>query len=478
VADEEEAIHSEPWVPRQVKFRPVKRTTLRRRATPKRPGSARPAWDVIWTFDGQRFFRRFDRAAEAEDFLIALQRGVATQLLFDPVGRRFIDPDRFPEPKGRSELSRYLNRVRGHFVTVAEGSDEAAAIAAYLRRCSLAVKPIKPSPEELVGGDLLRRHSMPLSSIGRAELEEFVARFSVNQRYPDRRVSPSTVRRMVADLQQCWARAVVEEVLEVNPWDRVVLSPRSRGKGSRSAKAGVVPADAELVLGPEQIFELAEACSRVGSWGQVVRGFVLVMGFCGLRPSEATGLVVGDLELGDDEGWLTVRRSRRSVPDRYLDTEEDPEWGPLKGRLLADSRRVPVPGSIVPLLREHIDRFCTGQSPTELVFQRNRKPFDLSVFGQQVWDPARRSLFPPRPDLHPDSPLQPKLSRLRRHDLRHSACSMWLRARVDVSVCQRWSGHKRLSVFLDVYQGLIPGREEEGVRLVNRMLAMKVPASS
>lgn len=507
MADQEEPAGSDPWVPRQAKIRPAKRTTATTRATAKRPARSRPAWDVVWTFDGQRFFRRFDRSAEADDFVVELQRGFANQLLFDPTARRFIDPDRLPnaatedqappadpdagpegptvvgwtqrywdwkwptiEPKGRSELSRYLNRVRGHFVTLAEGSDEARAVAAYLRKCSLAVKPVAPNPEDRVGADLLRRHSVPLSSIGRSELEEFVARFSVNQRYPDRKVSPTTVRRMVADLQQCWARAVVEDVLDANPWDRVAISSRARGGGTRSAKAGVVPADAELVLSPEQIIELADTCSGVGSWGGVVRAFVLVMGFCGLRPSEATGLVVGDLEFGDVGGWLTVRRSRRQIPERYLDLEEDPEWGPLKGRLLADSRRVPVPASIAGVLREHIERFCTSDSPSELVFQRNAKPFDLSVFGRQVWDPARRSLFPPRPDVDPDSPLQSKLSRLRRHDLRHSACSMWLRARVDVSVCQRWSGHKRLSVFLDVYQGFIPGREEEGVRLVDGML--------
>lgn len=508
MADQAEGSSGDLWVPRQVKIRPARRARATRRSTATRHARNRPAWDVVWTFDGQRFFRRFDRSRDAEDFVVELQRGVANQLLFDPVGRRFIEPHRVPqspveepeprpaqeapaegptlvewtqhywdwkwpaiEPKGRSELSRYLNRVRGHFVTVAEDSEEAAAIGSYLRRCSLAVKPVELTPEDRVGADLLRRHSMPLASIGRSELEEFVARFTVNQRYPDRAVAPTTVRRMVADLQQCWGRAVVEEVLDANPWAQVVLSTRTRGGGTRSAKAGLVPADAELVLSPEQIHELADACSRLGSWGDVVRCFVLVMGFCGLRPSEATGLVVGDLDLDDDSGWLTVRRSRRNVPDRYLDLEEDPEWGPLKGRMLADSRRVPVPAGIARLVRHHVDHFCTGDSPTELVFQRNGKPFDLSVFGHQVWEPARRSLFPPRPDLAPDSPLQPKLSRLRRHDLRHSACSMWLRARVDVAVCQRWSGHKRLSVFLDIYQGLIPGREEEGVRLVNGMLA-------
>lgn len=74
------------------------------------------------------------------------------------------------------------------------------------------------------------------------------------------------------------------------------------------------------------------------------------------------------------------------------------------------------------------------------------------------------------PSLAPDGPRQPKLSRLRHHDLRHAACSWWLREGVDTTVCQRWSGHKTLSVFLDIYQGVAPGREDEGVgRLVGSL---------
>ena len=482
------------------------------RAAAARPARERPCWTVSWTIDGQRFSERFERAAEAEALATDLQRGAASRLLFDPRSRRFVEgidlsnttadldkpePDGAPEPggrsevtvndwtqsywdwkwptiepKGRLELSRYLNRVREHFVIDVEpGSDGAMAIAAYLRRCSLTVAPVEPADDELVGADLLRHRSVPLSSIGRPELEAFIARYSISQREPRRPVSPATVRRMVADLKQCWARAVLEEVIETNAWDKVELSRRGRGAASRSAKPGVAPADAELVLSPEQVLDLADWCVTQGSWGEVVRCFVLVMGFCGLRPSEATGLVVGDIELPPDGGgWLTVRRSQRKVPARFLDSHDDPDWGPLKGRDITDTRRVPVPAAIAPALRDHLTHFCEGARPTDLVFQRKGRPFDLSNFGDDVWDPTRKAMFPMRSDLHPDSPLQPRLSRLRRHDLRHSACSMWLRARVDVSVCQRWSGHKRLSVFLDIYQGLIPGREEEGVRLVDLML--------
>jgi integrase len=98
------------------------------------------------------------------------------------------------------------------------------------------------------------------------------------------------------------------------------------------------------------------------------------------------------------------------------------------------------------------------------VFHRNGKPFDPDMFNRNVWHKGRAALWPLRDDLDADDPRQPKLSRLRRHDLRHAARSWWLREGVDAVVCQRWSGHKTLSVFLDIYQGVAPGREDEGVR--------------
>jgi integrase len=111
-----------------------------------------------------------------------------------------------------------------------------------------------------------------------------------------------------------------------------------------------------------------------------------------------------------------------------------------------------------------------GEGPVGLVFHRNGKAFDRDMFARSVWKPARSKLFPRRTDLAPDDPRQPKLSRLRRHDLRHAACSWWMREGVDSVVCQRWSGHRTLSVFLDIYQGVAPGREDEGIRRLERGL--------
>lgn len=465
-------------------------------------------WDVRWAVDGQRFFRRFDRAGEAEQFARELRTGHALRWAFDPVAKRFEDPagvaaappplaeelvatdalasaagptvftwtqrywDRkWPtiEPKGRRELARYLNRARRALVDSPVPGPVAASVDAYLKGHSLLVAEAPITAEAADGAAWLAEHSLAMSAVGRQELDGLVSTYSVNQLDPSKRVSAASMRRMVADLRQCWAWAVHDEVIPLNPWDKVNLDGRTKGRARRST--GPLAADAELVLSPAQVWELAEACVTEGSWGDPVRAFVLVMGFCGLRPSEACGLVVGDLELPDEgSGWLTVRRSRRNVSGRYLEPDDDPDWGPLKGRELAETRRVPIPPKVVVALRSHVTSHRPGAKPFELVFQRQGKPFDLANFQRDVWQPARAHLFPLVEDLPADSPLQPKLSRLRRHDLRHSACSIWLAAGVDVTVCQRWSGHKQLSVFLDIYQGLIPRREEEGVRRVETML--------
>lgn len=495
---------TEPWVPASCTVTAPKRGVTTARPTKAGPGKSRPSWDVVWRVDGLRFFQRFFKASEADVFAEELKRGFYAQMPFDPVLQRFqlpapaIDPAdlaeveerqadtrttvmewtqrywdwKWPnlEPKPRAELARYLNRAREWFVTTKPTAGRAAAVAAYLSDTSLVVAATAKTDEHRIGESWLVEHSMPLDAVGREELQAFVDHYRRNQRYPDREVSVATQRRMLMDLKQCWARAVHDDVLTSNPWERIELNARS-SKRTPTGKAALM-ADAELVLSPEQIVEMADACVSEGSWDASVRAFVLVMGFCGLRPNEAVGLVLGDVELptGEGHGWVTVRRTKRTVHSRYIDASEDAEWGPLKGRDLADTRRVPVPTGVVDALRTHIATYRADARPADLVFTRHGKPFDLSIFGDDVWNPARAKLFPPNPALPADSPLQPKLSRLRRHDLRHSACSIWLRARVDVAICQRWSGHRRLSVFLDVYQGIIPGREKEGIDLLNASL--------
>ena len=477
-----------PFRPMLFSVREVRRRSTRTRAAADRPAAQRPCWDLHWRIDRVACSRRFERAGDAAAYRQDLLLGYASGLRYSHLARRFVPPDvpteapisvaawastywawKWPtlQPKGRSELARYLNRASAHFIDIDPDCADGDAIRAYLQVALRSDRTdITLTATQAAGRQLLDGRSLPLASIGRSEVEAFIERCRAHYRHPGRTVSAGTIQRMAADLRQCWDRSLIEGHLTTNPWDAVRLRDRPA-----SATGPVKAADADLVLSPEQIFGLAQACVDHGTWGEMPRCLVLVMGFCGLRPSEAVGLFVGDLDLANPaDAWLTVRRSHRKVPSRFLAPTEDHEWGPLKAKPDRASRRVPVPRPIVGILAGHLASLCEPR-PFDLVFSRNGKPIDPTMFGRFVWNPARAALFPPYPELPVDSPLQPKLTRLRRHDLRHAACSLWLRAGTDIKVCQRWSGHSRLSVFLDIYQGLIPGHKQNAAARINASLA-------
>jgi integrase len=497
--------YPEPAVPRDFACW-ILRTSTQVSVVDRRTGerSTRPAdrWDVRGKADGVQFSKRFERAGLAQVWKEQLDRGFANGLPFDLKSRRFVSPesptDPRPappatvfaiteafywanpdwEPKTKILAATAFNRARRWLLDpgAALAGADLEAVTDYLDHASFLPERAKSrlTDRQRSGRAWLEANSAVADDVTTSDLEQFLARFELNQRDPTKRVAPATLVRFTQPLRACWAWAASRDDIAVtrDPWPAVRLRRKVKGKTSRSTVPGSrLTIDTDLVLSIPQAMDLAQACVRLGSWGEIVECYVLVMAMCGLRPNEAVGLLWEDIELPSDgaTGWLVVRRSRRRVAARWLDPEEDPEWGPLKDRDLAESRRVPINSILVAKLVEHRERW--GQSPSGLVFHRNGHPFDLSVFDRDVWRPARTALFPPRPDLPGGDPRQPKLARLRRHDLRHAACSWWLRAGVDATVCQRWSGHKTLSVFLDVYQGVAPGREDEGITLLERTIA-------
>lgn len=467
-----------------------------------------PRWEVKGRANGIEYRKRFSRSGLAESWKRRLEEGYAEGLVFDLRTKQFLEPAADPapaeptsatvfslteafyrshpewEPKTKIIAATALNRARRWLL--APGADpaaaELAAVEDYLAHASFRRHSDQTplTARQAAGLEWLRANSAQAAEVTSGQIEEFVARFETNQRN-GKRVSRTTIIRYTQPLRACWSWAVSREDIEIsrNPWLAVKPPRKIKGKTNKAALGtSRLAVDKDVVLSVPQAVELAERCVTVGSWGEVVRCYVLVMALCGLRPNEAVGITWDDIELPDDDscGWLIVRRSRRRVATRWLDPEEDPEWGPLKDRDIADTRRVPIHPVLVDRLKHH--RTLFGGDADALLFQRNGRPFDLSMFARHVWDPARADMFPPRADLAPDDPRQPKLSRLRRHDLRHAACSWWLRSGVDATVCQRWSGHKTLSVFLDVYQGVAPGREDDGVEKLIRSFASDSGVSS
>jgi integrase len=445
-----------------------------------------------------QWLKRFRKAGLAQTWKTRLEGDFAAGLLFDARTKQFVVPDapegpvaptvfeltekffrQHPEwePITKQAAARSFNRARRWLlVPGAEPTDsEAEAVDDYLRRAAFLPAHMADGMTERqrAGRSWLEAHSARADSLTSAQVEQFVARFEINKRDPHKRVSAATITRFLQPIRSCWTWAVSRDDIPIDrsPWLVVRSRRKVKGKASMTSGRTGLAVDTDMVLDVPQSLALAAACVTEGSWGGIVECFVLVMALCGLRWGEAAGLLWEDVEVptGEGSGWLVVRRSHRPTDERWLDPDEDPEWGPLKDRDLTETRRVPVPPLLVDKLRLHHHLY--GEGPDVLVFHRNEQPFNHSTFGYSVWEPARSKMFPRRSDLKADDPRQPKLSRLRRHDLRHAACSWWLREGVDAVVCQRWSGHRTLSVFLDIYQGVAPGREDEGVQLLVRSLA-------
>jgi integrase len=492
--------YPDPWVPRTFQAWVVKQTRVQR-ATDRASGDVRrrnvDCWDVKGKSDGVQWFKRFHKAGLAETWRERVERDFTRGLRFDLKTKQFVEaevpegsvaPSVFTltelyfrqhpewEPATKEAAARSYNRARRWLL--APGAeltgDDLVAVEDYLSHASFLPAHLEGriTDRQRTGQQWLEAHSAPADSLTSNQIEAFVSRFEVSQRSPDKRVSAATLTRYLQPLKACWtwAASVDDVPIERNPWVAVRARRKVKGKSTLAAGRAGRAVDADMVLSVSQSLALAEACVTEGAWGGVVECFVLVMALCGLRPGEAAGLLSDDLELppADEPGWLVVRRTHRPTQDRWLDPDEDPEWGPLKDRDLTESRRVPVPSLLVAKLRQHRELYDVG--PGGLVFHRNNRALDRDMFARSVWEPTCAKLFPSRADLAPDDPRQSKLSRLRRHDLRHAACSWWLREGVDAVVCQRWSGHRTLSVFLDIYQGVAPGREDRGIQRLERSL--------
>ncbi len=488
---------SEPWVPWRVQIHPVGRAKETKRAE-----RTILCWDVRGTIDGWPYFKRFSQphgsAEKARDWAKKLVADFGRGWMYDPQAKRFVEPEtrvdiegdrlsvldaaldqldrkwRSWEPKSREAAVRSYRRACLHLVDDPEGRPE-DAVEAYLDAVmqSPLRRPATLTELEAEGERWIQAASLSMDKVTWQQLEDLVRRYRISQRDPTKTVSAVTERRFVADLKHLWRDCGARHAI-ANPWPAVhTLDKDATRRGS--VRPG--PVDKDIVLSPSQVLALADACVEYGSWGEEVRAYVEVLGLCGLRPGEGAALGVDDLDLPrSGTGWLRVSRSARRVSSRWLDDDEDEQWGPLKDRAIGESRTVPVPEAVVRSLRHHLETVRRSASNEELIFTHGGHRFDMGAFERDVWEPARRHLFPSNPKLKSDDPRQSKLSRLRRHDLRHAACSMWLNAGVDPKVCQKWSGHSTLSVFLDVYQGINPGREELGAELVEDFLVRQMRA--
>lgn len=464
-----------PWRPVRFAVFPVGKARNTQRA-----GKSVKCWDVRGRVDGYDFSRRFtqpETAAGAQAWARDLVRAFEAGQWWDPTTRTFVDPPSIEDKP--VTVVEWVLRYWGQMVTEWEPKTRIANHRTLGRAMRGLLRDDAPKPatsdvteiETWITGDwstldtpdYIARWSRPLGEVTHDHLEDLLAAHRTKQTGAGT-ISPATEARTVAVLRACWSQAVARGLIERDPWPAVKTMRKTRRAGKVvKATAGVQAVSADIVLSPAQVWQLAEACATVSDRSGVYRAYIATMGLCGLRPGEAAGLQIRDIELPDNDGigWVTVRRTLRPVSERWLLDGEDCEHGPLKGRGSDDERRVPIPTALVSVLRAHLEDHRRGASLDSPAFVSvGGSPIDPSRFKRDVWCKAVSSLWPTGP-----------LSSLRRHDLRHAACSMWLQAGVALKLACQWSGHATLSVFLDVYQGVMPSDEETGVARVEAFLS-------
>jgi integrase len=496
----------EPFVPAGFQVRSIKEGRTRSRS-----GEQRPYFDVVIRADQHRYLKRVSgrgmtKTAVTQNYVNRLRQDYLKGWAFDPISKTFVDPARRSEqpdvgrptvfaealgymyrrwhelePRSRQSIERALRRACLHLVLRgADGMPLEPPPAAVTWLSSAFSPPMDPSTFPAVRSASWNAehpceawfldNSMPFEDVTAQDISALLDSYRTNQHGAHgREVSPATERRFMAELRPMWRDVVDRLELERNPWDRELLRKRGAAGRGRNRISRVAQVDKDIVLNQDQVRTFAMCCAHYGRWDRRVICYTLLMGWAGLRPGEAAAVRISNLDLPSDGrwGWVTVDRTRRmGVTARWLDADEDPDEGPLKARSAGDARRAPLAPELVSLLRAHVSLF--RHPATDLLFvDTEGTAWDPDAHWEQVWIPTRAAMFP----VSDKSVRGRKLAQLRRHDLRHAACSAWLNAGVSPKVAQQWSGHSQLSVFLDVYQGVVEGETEASIRRLAEYLA-------
>lgn len=222
-------------------------------------------------------------------------------------------------------------------------------------------------------------------------------------------------------------------------------------------RAGVTKGDVvdPRVLGNAvQGEQLLTAFSYVGSVhrnrGRRLVAFFACQMFAAMRPAEAVGLRKKDCYL-PEKGWgmLTLKETGPVFGKRWTDSGQRHDKCGLKSWEPKADRPVPIPPTLVAMLRAHIEEFGTAKDGQMFANERGAVLGTSSYW--RVWQEARLIALPPD---KAQSPLAH-----RPYDLRHTCITNWLNAGVPVAEVARRAGNSP-EVIHRRYEGCIDGHEE------------------
>jgi len=226
------------------------------------------------------------------------------------------------------------------------------------------------------------------------------------------RIAPSTATRALQTLRLILAHAVADGRVAVNV--AAAVRPPRRAAARREGQALTVP----------DLYELAGAAK--GRYAELI----LVLGLQGLRWGELAGLQVRDVIQVPGAGLRLQRAVLASGGGGglFVDTLKDHA-----------ARTVPLVASVAPI----IERWAKDRPNDAWLFPAPKGgPLSESNWKRSVgWSEALTAIG----------------RKVRVHDLRHTAASVWLGSGADPKVVQRVLGHASATMTMDLYGHLIDG---------------------
>ena len=259
--------------------------------------------------------------------------------------------------------------------------------------------------------------------------------------------SPGTKRNILRVLNQVMNHAILDDRISSNP----VAKLRATVKLPRIPKG-----DEPAFLTPAQVDQLANEVGLRPTKGQpdkpptahpTYRVLILSAAYTGMRAGELAALRIGDVDLAGRR--LRVRESVSDLNGDLILVK------PKNGKV----RNVSLPS----FLADELQPLVEGRRKDAFVFGTDDQPFRHRNFYARHFKPAVRRLV-----ARGDWPEEP-LSRLRFHDLRHTAASILIANGEQMKVVSERLGHSSIAITYDRYGHLYEGHD---VDVADRLDAM------
>ena len=242
--------------------------------------------------------------------------------------------------------------------------------------------------------------------------------------------SPFVARRVRACLSAALTQAVQWQLLASNPVIAV-------------ANVKLPEADPSIWQ-PEQIRRFLEVAAPHPLYAL----YALTLG-CGLRLGEVRGLQ-----------WRDVSTNVLHIRRQLSGDRAEPNFGPPKTK--KSNRRVPIPGDVLVALAKHRQAQEDARQSAGERWRDHGLLFTTSLgtplSGAKIRDPFKRLA------------QKAALPKIRFHDLRHTAASLWIAKGLDVATVAARLGHSDMTTTLRIYAHAFDERLERRALTLEELL--------